>query len=79
MTRLGLYGAGVLIVYELLVLRAAQSSIKAGPNIPDWFGTINVVIEMSVPALGVRSSMQEGDIVFLITDGFLEWENAAGE
>jgi phosphoserine phosphatase len=24
-------------------------------------------------------SMQEGDIVFLITDGFLEWENAAGD
>ena len=23
--------------------------------------------------------MEEGDIVFLITDGFLEWENSAGQ
>ncbi|HWC15951.1 MAG TPA: SpoIIE family protein phosphatase [Terriglobales bacterium] len=53
MTHAGLYSASVLIIYELLVFRAVQRSIKAGPTIPDWFWTINVVIEMTVPALGV--------------------------
>ena len=53
MTHIGIYSACVLIIYELLVFRAVQRSIKSGPKIPDWFWTLNVVIEMSVPALGV--------------------------
>jgi serine phosphatase RsbU (regulator of sigma subunit) len=59
MTRIGLVGAGVLIGYELLVLRALQRSSAGGPKIPDWFWTINVVIEMSVPALGVAFLVSE--------------------
>jgi phosphoserine phosphatase RsbU/P len=30
-------------------------------------------------AVPVKVSMRPGDIVFLITDGFFEWENSAGE
>ena len=30
-------------------------------------------------AVPVKLSMQPGDIVLLVTDGFLEWENSAGE
>ena len=62
MTHIGVYIALVLIIYELLVLRAVQRSIKSGPRIPDWFWTLNVVIEMSVPALGVA---------FLVSDRIL--------
>jgi len=53
MTHIGLLGTGVLILYELLVLRAVQRGIKSGPRIPEWFWTLNVVIEMSIPAIGV--------------------------
>ena len=53
MSHIGLYGAGALLAYELLVLRAIQHSIRSGRRTPDWFWTINVVIEMSMPALGV--------------------------
>ena len=53
MTHVGIYSACAFIIYELLVLRAVQRSIKSGPKIPDWFWTFNVVVEMSVPALGV--------------------------
>ena len=53
MNPIGLYAAGVLLAYELLVLRAIHRSIKSGPTIPDWFWTANIVIEMFMPALGV--------------------------
>src|SRR5215471_5915891 len=53
MNHIGLY-CGVLVVgYELLVYHAVQRSIKGEIAIPDWFWTINVIIEMSVPALAV--------------------------
>jgi hypothetical protein len=53
MNHIGLYAAGVLLAHELLVLRVIHRSIKSGPTIPDWFWTVNIVIEMSMPALGV--------------------------
>ena len=53
MTHIGLYVAAGLIAYELLVLRAVAMSLKGQLGIPNWFWTLNVVIEMSVPAVGV--------------------------
>lgn len=50
---IGLYCAVVLIGYEALVLGAVQRSIRSGTFIPDWFWTINVIIEMFMPALAV--------------------------
>jgi hypothetical protein len=47
----GLYGAVVFVGYEFLVLRAVQRSIDKAVTIPDWFWTINVIIEMSMPSL----------------------------
>jgi serine phosphatase RsbU (regulator of sigma subunit) len=47
------YGAVAFVIYELLVLRAVQHSIKSDRKIPEWFWTINVVIEMVMPSLGV--------------------------
>jgi len=48
---IGLYGAMVLVAYEFLVLRAVQRSMHSGVRIPDWFWTVNVIIEMSAPSL----------------------------
>lgn len=42
-----------MILYELLVFRVVEGSIKSGRTIPDWFWTVNVVIEMSAPSLAV--------------------------
>jgi len=53
MNHIGLYCGIVVVGYELLVYRVVQRSIKGEITIPDWFWTINVVIEMSVPALAV--------------------------
>ena len=53
MNHIGLYAAAGLLAYELLVLRALQHSIRSRLRIPDWFWTLNVVIEISLPALGV--------------------------
>jgi serine phosphatase RsbU (regulator of sigma subunit) len=53
MNHIGVYFTAGLVVYELLVLRSVQRSIDSEPRIPDWFWTINVIVEMSVPALGV--------------------------
>jgi serine phosphatase RsbU (regulator of sigma subunit) len=43
----------LFLSYELLVLVAVQQSIGNKLKIPDWFWTINVIIEMSIPAVGV--------------------------
>jgi len=53
MSHIGLYWAAVLVGYEALVFRAVQHSIRSGTFIADWFWTINVIIEMSMPALAV--------------------------
>lgn len=53
MSHIGMYCALVAIGYEVLVFLAVERSIKSGAAIPDWFWTINVIIEMSMPALGV--------------------------
>lgn len=53
MKHIGLYCAAGLVVYELLVFRAVELSINSGLIIPDWFWTINVIIEMSVPVLAL--------------------------
>ncbi len=53
MTYVGLYCAAGMVGYELLVLRAVRRSINSGLVIPDWFWTINVIVEMSMPALGL--------------------------
>ncbi|HEY7099365.1 MAG TPA: PP2C family protein-serine/threonine phosphatase [Terriglobales bacterium] len=53
MNHIGLYCGVVAVGYELLVYLAVQRSIKGDIAIPDWFWTINVIIEMSVPALAV--------------------------
>jgi serine phosphatase RsbU (regulator of sigma subunit) len=62
MTHVGMYVGSIFLIYELLVLVAVQRSIRTGPKIPDWFWTINVLIEMSLPAIGVA---------FLASDRFL--------
>lgn len=53
LNHIGLYCAAVLIGYEAFVLFAVEHSIKSGSSIPDWFWTVNVIIEMSMPALAV--------------------------
>lgn len=63
MNRIGLYGAMAFLVYELLVLRAVHRSIKSGPRIPDWFWTLNVIVEMWMPVLG---------LTFLVSDRLIQ-------
>lgn len=53
MHHIGVYCAIVAVGYETLVFLAVERSIKSGTTIPDWFWTINVIIEMSMPALAV--------------------------
>jgi serine phosphatase RsbU (regulator of sigma subunit) len=53
MNHIGLYAAVALIAYECLVLRRIKHSIQGASHIPDWFWTVNVAIEMSMPSLGV--------------------------
>ena len=53
LSHFGLYCAAVFIGYELMVFFAVQRSIRLGRLIPDWFWTINIIIEMSMPALAV--------------------------
>jgi len=53
LNHIGLYCAGLLIGYELLVFLAVERSINSGTPIADWFWTINVIIEMLTPALAV--------------------------
>lgn len=53
MNHLGVYASVALIAYECLVLRWVKRSIQGASHIPDWFWTVNVVIEMSMPSLGV--------------------------
>jgi serine phosphatase RsbU (regulator of sigma subunit) len=53
LNHIGLYYAALLIGYEALVFLAVRRSIRSGTSIPDWFWTINVVVEMSMPALAV--------------------------
>src|SRR5262250_2103671 len=52
MNHIGIYCALVALIYEALVLLAVERSKKSGTAIPDWFWTVNVIIEMSMPALG---------------------------
>jgi serine phosphatase RsbU (regulator of sigma subunit) len=60
MTHIGIYAAAAFAGYELLVLRGVQSSLVTGERrIPDWFWTLNVMIEMSIPSLG---------LAFLVSD-----------
>ncbi|HUN88757.1 MAG TPA: PP2C family protein-serine/threonine phosphatase [Terriglobales bacterium] len=53
MSHVAWYGAAAMVGYELLVLRWVERSLKAGTDIPDWFWTLNIIIEISMPALGV--------------------------
>jgi len=53
LSHIGLYCAVVLIGYELLVFLAVQRSIRLGRLIPDRFWTINMIVEMSMPALAM--------------------------
>ena len=53
MNHIGLYCVVGAIGYEVLVLLAVERSIKAGTRIADWFWTVNVVVEMSLAALGM--------------------------
>jgi serine phosphatase RsbU (regulator of sigma subunit) len=63
MSQVAVFGTAVFVGYELLVLRLVERNIKSGGRIPEWFWTANVVIEMSVPALGVA---------FLVSDRLIE-------
>ena len=53
MTHSGMYVGLVFLTYELLVLVSVQRTISTGSKIPDWFWAVNVIIEMSIPAVGV--------------------------
>jgi serine phosphatase RsbU (regulator of sigma subunit) len=53
MSHITVYGAAVLVGYELLVLRIVDRSLVTGMRIPDWFWTLNVIIEVSIPAVGL--------------------------
>ncbi len=59
MTHVGLYASVAFVVYELLVLRAVDASIRSHKRIPHWLWSLNVVVEMTIPALG---------LAFLVTD-----------
>jgi hypothetical protein len=51
-SQFGLAAVLVVMGYEFLVLLAVERAIKSDKFIPDWFWTINVIIEMSLPVLG---------------------------
>ena len=53
LNHIGLYCAVIMIFYELLVFRAVEASITSSHEIPNWFWTVNVIIEMSAPSLAV--------------------------
>jgi serine phosphatase RsbU (regulator of sigma subunit) len=53
MSHIAVYGAVAMLVYELLVLRAVLRSSESVFRIPNWFWAVNIVVEMSMPALGV--------------------------
>ena len=53
MHHIGLYCALVAGGYEAVVFLAVDRSIKSATTIADWSWTINVIIEMSMPALAV--------------------------
>ena len=53
MHHIGLYCALVAVGYEAVVFLAVDRSIKSATTIADWSWTINVIIEMSMPALAV--------------------------
>lgn len=51
-SRFGLAAVLGVVGYEFLVLLAVERAIKSDKFIPDWFWTINIIIEMSLPVLG---------------------------
>src|SRR5689334_18054385 len=53
MSHIAVYGAVAMLTYELLVLRTVIRSSDFGFQIPDWFWTINVILEMLMPAIGL--------------------------
>lgn len=53
MSHIAVYGAVAMLAYELLVLRTVTRSSDSGVQIPNWFWIINVVIEISLPAVGL--------------------------
>jgi len=52
MSHFGVAAALGLVGYEFLVLLAVDRSIRTERFIPDWFWTVNVIIEMSMPVIG---------------------------
>jgi serine phosphatase RsbU (regulator of sigma subunit) len=52
MGHLGVAAALGLVGYEFVVLLAVERAIKSDKFIPDWFWTVNVIIEMSMPVIG---------------------------
>jgi serine phosphatase RsbU (regulator of sigma subunit) len=63
MSHVAVFGAIGFVGYEVLVLRLVQRSIRSGPRIPDWFWTVNIVIEMAIPAMGVAFLMSDRLII----------------
>jgi serine phosphatase RsbU (regulator of sigma subunit) len=53
MSHVAWYGAVAMVAYELLVLRAVDRAIKTETDIAEWFWILNIIIEISIPALGV--------------------------
>jgi serine phosphatase RsbU (regulator of sigma subunit) len=53
MPHVAVYGAMILIAYEIWVLRIVDRSLKAGLSLPRGFWALNVIVEMSAPAVGV--------------------------
>jgi len=52
MSHLGVAAALGLVGYEFVVLFAVERAIKSEKFIPDWFWTVNVIVEMSMPVIG---------------------------
>ena len=53
MSHIAVYGAVAMLSYELLVLRAVTKSSDFSFRLPNWFWGVNVVIEISMPAVGL--------------------------
>jgi serine phosphatase RsbU (regulator of sigma subunit) len=59
MNHIGVYGSIAFLMYELLILRAIDRSIKSQSPLSKMFWTQNIVIEMCMPVVG---------LAFLVSD-----------
>jgi sigma-B regulation protein RsbU (phosphoserine phosphatase) len=61
---------------DIVILRAATGKCQLIPTVGTWVGAVRDITEVTPDQ---RFRLEEGDILFLYTDGVIEATNAAGE